>query len=56
VSRRRGLVAGVVVLAFVLAGCSDVAASESIPSPSNVEDAIREYADRDTDRPPSRRR
>jgi len=33
VSRRRGLVAGAVVLAFVLAGCSDVAASESTPSP-----------------------
>ena len=32
-SRRRGLVAGAVVLAFVLAGCSDVAASESTPSP-----------------------
>lgn len=34
VSRRRGLVAGAVVLAFVLAGCSDVAASETTPSPS----------------------
>jgi lipoprotein-anchoring transpeptidase ErfK/SrfK len=34
VSRRRGLVAGAVVLAFVLAGCSDVAASESSPSDS----------------------
>ncbi|MEV5963780.1 L,D-transpeptidase [Kribbella sp. NPDC051952] len=33
-SRRRGLVAGAVVLAFVLAGCSDVAASESSPSDS----------------------
>jgi lipoprotein-anchoring transpeptidase ErfK/SrfK len=33
VSRRRGLVPGAVVLAFVLAGCSDVAASESTPSP-----------------------
>lgn len=32
-SRRRGLVAGAVVLAFVLAGCSDVAASETSPSP-----------------------
>jgi len=32
VSRRRGLVAGAVVLAFVLAGCSDVAASETSPS------------------------
>jgi lipoprotein-anchoring transpeptidase ErfK/SrfK len=32
VSRRRGLVAGAVVLSFVLAGCSDVAASETSPS------------------------
>jgi lipoprotein-anchoring transpeptidase ErfK/SrfK len=32
VSRRRGLVAGAVVLSFVLVGCSDVAASESSPS------------------------
>ena len=32
-SRRRGLVAGAVVLAFVLAGCSDVAASESTTTP-----------------------
>ncbi|MFD3406716.1 L,D-transpeptidase family protein [Kribbella sp. NPDC058693] len=31
-SRRRGLVAGAVVLSFVLAGCSDVAASETSPS------------------------
>lgn len=31
-SRRRGLVAGAVVLSFVVAGCSDVAASESSPS------------------------
>ncbi|MFI7067866.1 L,D-transpeptidase family protein [Kribbella sp. NPDC050124] len=31
-SRRRGLVAGAVVLSFVLVGCSDVAASESSPS------------------------
>lgn len=31
-SRRRGLVAGSVVLSFVLVGCSDVAASESSPS------------------------
>ena len=34
-SRRRGLVAGAVVLSFVLAGCSDVAASETTPSPSS---------------------
>ena len=33
-SRRRGLVAGAVVLSFVLVGCSDVAASETTPSPS----------------------
>jgi lipoprotein-anchoring transpeptidase ErfK/SrfK len=32
VSRRRCLVAGAVVLSFVLAGCSDVAASETSPS------------------------
>jgi lipoprotein-anchoring transpeptidase ErfK/SrfK len=32
VSRRRGLVAGAVVVSFVLAGCSDVAASETSPS------------------------
>jgi lipoprotein-anchoring transpeptidase ErfK/SrfK len=32
VSRRRGLVAGSVVLSFVLVGCSDVAASETSPS------------------------
>ena len=38
-SRRRGLVAGAVVLAFVLAGCSDVAASESTPSPSSTPSA-----------------
>lgn len=31
-SRRRGLVAGSVMLSFVLVGCSDVAASESTPS------------------------
>src|SRR6185436_1096432 len=31
-SRRRGLVAGAVVLSFVLVGCSDVAASETSPS------------------------
>lgn len=31
-SRRRGLVAGAVILSFVLAGCSDVAASETSPS------------------------
>jgi lipoprotein-anchoring transpeptidase ErfK/SrfK len=35
VFRRRGLVAGAVVLSFVLAGCSDVAASETSPSPSS---------------------
>ncbi|WP_241999295.1 L,D-transpeptidase [Kribbella sp. VKM Ac-2569] len=35
-SRRRGLVAGAVVLSFVLAGCSDVAASETTPSPSQA--------------------
>jgi lipoprotein-anchoring transpeptidase ErfK/SrfK len=35
VFRRRGLVAGAVVLAFVLAGCSDVAASETSPSPAS---------------------
>ncbi|HEY3556638.1 MAG TPA: L,D-transpeptidase [Kribbella sp.] len=33
-SRRRGLVAAAVVLSFVLAGCSDVAASETTPSPT----------------------
>lgn len=33
-SRRRDLVAGAVVLSFVLAGCSDVAASETSPSNS----------------------
>jgi lipoprotein-anchoring transpeptidase ErfK/SrfK len=32
VSRRRGLVAGAVVLSFALVGCSDVAASESGPA------------------------
>jgi lipoprotein-anchoring transpeptidase ErfK/SrfK len=36
VSRRRGLVAGAVVLSLVLVGCSDVAASESSPSPSST--------------------
>ncbi len=35
-SRRRGLVAAAVVLSFVLAGCSDVAASETTPSPSKA--------------------
>ncbi|WP_427891481.1 L,D-transpeptidase family protein [Kribbella sp. GL6] len=33
-SRRRGLVAAAVVLSFALAGCADVAASETSPSPS----------------------
>ncbi|GAA0624547.1 L,D-transpeptidase family protein [Kribbella sandramycini] len=33
-SRRRGLTAGAVVLSFVLAGCSDVAASEPTAKPS----------------------
>ncbi|TQJ16368.1 L,D-transpeptidase family protein [Kribbella jejuensis] len=35
-SRRRGLVAAAVVLSFVLAGCSDVAASETTPSPTRA--------------------
>ena len=35
-SRRRGLVAAAVVLSFVLAGCSDVAASETTPSPTKA--------------------
>ncbi|HZX08857.1 L,D-transpeptidase [Kribbella sp.] len=35
-SRRRGLAAAAVVLSFVLAGCSDVAASETTPSPSRA--------------------
>lgn len=35
-SRRRGLVAGTVVVSFVLAGCSDVAASETTPSPTQA--------------------
>ncbi|HEY3510640.1 MAG TPA: L,D-transpeptidase [Kribbella sp.] len=35
-SRRRGLVAAAVVLSFALAGCSDVAASETTPSPTQA--------------------